>query len=122
MKYQDDEPIQPNDTLGAVMRRCEDGDAYNRAGAELQSLMADLRAAAARKGGDVKGSLTLTLKLHMGRDGHCGITPVVDTKRPKPVALETTIYTDEDGDVTARPVEKQLTLREVSVPAERKAL
>jgi hypothetical protein len=122
--YDDDAPAPPNETLGAALRKCEDGNFYNAAGAELQALISDLRTMAQRKQADVKGSYTLTIKLHMGRDGYVGLTPSVDVKKPKPTRLETTVYTDEDGDVSARPVEKQLQLREVSGGAapERKAL
>ncbi len=123
--YDDDAPAPPNETLGAALRKCEDGNFYNLAGAELQALISDLRVMAQRKGADVKGSFTLTIKLHMGRDGYVGLTPSVDVKKPKPLRLETTVYTDEDGDVSARPIEKQMMLREVSAPTaapERKAL
>lgn len=122
--YDDDAPAPPNETLGAALRKCEDGNFYNAAGAELQALISDLRTMAQRKQADVKGEYKLTIKLHMGRDGYVGLTPSVDVKKPKPTRLETTVYTDEDGDVSARPIEKQLQLREVSggVAPERKAL
>lgn len=121
-KSDDDEPTQPNDTLAKVLRRCEDGDAYNYVGAELQKFSAELLAAAQRKGDTARGEFRLTLKIRMGRDGGSGVVASVETKKPKLARLETTVFFDADGEVVNGPPERQLTLREVSVTLEKKAL
>ncbi len=110
----DDEDVEPNNTLDGLLRKLEDGKAINELSAEAQAYICELRRTAKRRGGQAVGKLTIEIKIRAGSDGY--MFPVVKlTTRPipKPARPESTIYVDEDGDINGMPVPKQLSLSEV---------
>lgn len=107
----DDEFVEENDTLAALLRKLEDGVFLNVAGAEVQTLLAKLRALAARKGARAVGEITIKIKVPMGKDGYALPVASIKCKAPDPARQESMIFVDEDGDLMARPVEKQLSLK-----------
>ena len=103
----DDEFVELNDTFMGVLRKLEDGDFANYAGAEVQALQAKLRALAENKNGSVKGTVTLTLTIEMGAGGVGMVKPAIKTKAPEFARRPTIVFVDEDGDLMSRPAERQ---------------
>jgi len=111
---EEDEITGPNNTLDGLLRKLNDGDAVNTFGHKAQGYFADLRRAAKRRGGAVKGKITITLDIRMGADGYGLTTPEMTTKPiPEPAMTESMVYFDEDGDVNGKPIPKQATIYEV---------
>lgn len=111
MKTEDDADFVPtNDTLMGVLRKLEDGDFANAAGAEVQRLFAKLRAVAERKNANATGKITITLTVRMGAEGYTSVTPDIKTKAPEIKRRESMVFVDEDGDLVSRPVERQQAL------------
>lgn len=107
----EEEVIPQNDTLAALLRKLEDGDFINHAGAKVQQLLADLRGIASRKGSRAVGTITITIRVPMGKDGSALPVGDITCKKPKVTRDESLIFVDEDGDLIAKPVEKQLSLK-----------
>lgn len=124
MRKQDDEFIPPNDTLAVILRKAEEGQFIDHAGAEVQRCQAKLLAVASKRGARAVGTVTITLKIEMGKDGHADVTGDIKTKEPKMPRASTGIYVGEDGEILARPVERQMALAGIdggaSAPAARK--
>lgn len=106
-----DEVVQPNDTFAALLRKLEDGEFINVAGHEVQSFFAKLRALAFKKNGRAVGKITIEIKLPMSKDGYAMPVASITCKLPSSSRDESMIYVDEDGDLMARPIEKQLTMK-----------
>lgn len=103
---------EPNATLFAILRdgeKLKPGDArgtlLDRLGGELQTFFADQKRVAGYRHTPVKGTVTLTIAVTTGPDGSQGYTVESKTKGAKiPPGMSMT-FTDDDGEVTGRPVE-----------------
>ena len=73
-----------------------------------------LRALAAKKNGRAVGEVTIKIKIPMGKDGYALPIATLKCKAPEMARDETMIFVDEEGDLMARPVEKQLELKQVA--------
>jgi hypothetical protein len=110
-EFDDPDIIPPNDTLAALMRKLEDGAFSNYSGGEVQRLLAKLRQIAAKRGGNAVGEVTIKIKIPMGKDGYGLPVASIKCKAPEIAREESMIFVDQDGDLMARPVEKQLSLK-----------
>lgn len=109
---EDPEYVAPNDTAAALLRKLEDGTFMNYAGAKVQAFFADLRSVASRKGnGRATGEIVIKIKMSMGKDGYALPVASINTKAPTVARPESMIFVDAEGDLMARPVEKQLALK-----------
>lgn len=110
----EEEDLGPNNTLDGLLRRLDDGKAINELGHELQNYIAELRRDAKRKGRGSKGKVVLELSFAMGADGYVLVTPKMTTKPiARPPKPDSTLYTDEDGDINGLRVPKQVSIHEV---------
>jgi hypothetical protein len=102
--------IEKNDTLRALIAKLEDGQFSNDGGTLVQQLLASLRATAAKRNGKATGTITINIKVPMGKDGYALPVASIKCKAPDFAREETMIFVGEDGDLMSRPVEKQMPL------------
>lgn len=113
MANDEDDTVAPNDTAAALLRKLEDGTFLNYAGAEVQRMLASLRATATKKNGRATGEITIKIKVPMGKDGYALPVASIKCKMPEMARDESMIFVDEEGDLMSRPVEKQMKLKGV---------
>lgn len=107
-----DQPPETNTTLLALLRDGEKvkpgdprGTLADRLGAELQGYIAEQMRVAKHRRTPVKGKVVLTISTVSGPDGSLGyaVDTKITTAKIPPGASMT--FTDEDGELTGRPVE-----------------
>lgn len=109
---EDPDYVPPNDTAAALLRKLEDGTFMNHAGAKVQAFLAEMRFVASRKGnGRSNGEINIKIKMSMGKDGYALPVASISCKTPQVARAESMIFVDAEGDLMARPVEKQLALK-----------
>jgi hypothetical protein len=113
-----DEVIQVDETLLALLRKQEDGTFSNKAGAQVRALLVQLKALADKTGNSVAGEVTLKIKVRMSGKGHALVRAECATKAPKLAPVETVAFIDEDGDLISRPAGKQLEIPAVRAVAD----
>jgi hypothetical protein len=107
-----DEPPEPNTTLLALLRDGEKfkpgdprGTLADRLGAVVQRFLADQKRAADYRRTAVKGKIVFTLNFVTGPDGSQTYTCEEKITAAKIPARTSMTFTDDDGEVTGRPVE-----------------
>lgn len=113
-----EEHVAIDETLLALLRKQEDGDFSNKAGAQVRALLVQLRALADKTGNNVAGEVTIKLKVRMSGKGHALVKAECATKAPKLAPVETVAFIDEDGDLISRPAGKQLEIPAVRAVAD----
>lgn len=107
-----DEPPEPNNTLLALLRDGEKfkpgdhrGTLADRLGAVFQDFMSRQMQAADYRRSAVKGEISITFKFTTGPDGSQSYTCEEKVKGAKLPARTSMTFSDEDGELTGRPVE-----------------
>lgn len=107
-----DEPPDPNSTFSALLRDGEKfkpgdvrGTLMDRLGAVFQEFMGKQMRAAEYRRSPVKGKITLTFNFTTGPDGSQTYTCEEKITTAKIPARTSMAFTDDDGEMTGRPVE-----------------
>ena len=102
-------------SFGVFMGKIAEGDLELQASQELLALSKCIDAQARAQQKEVKGSLTITIKLAGDETGAVDVTYAIERKEPKPRRARSTFWIDRKGQIVSKnPKQIELGLRDVS--------